>query len=105
MASMVINISLPEELLQDVDQLARLEKRSRSELFREAVRRYLQQAALGWSRADRRAFAELSSSSLDRIWDNAVDAGLWDDWEARRASCQDSQTAVRSCSFPSRSPT
>lgn len=85
MTSKVINISLPEELLEEVDELARWEKRSRSELFREAVRRYLQQATFSWVAADRRAFTELSAAALNRIWDNPVDAQLWDDWEARHA--------------------
>ena len=85
MASKVINISLPEELLQEVDQLAQVEKRTRSELFREAVRRYLQQTSFGWTVPERRAFAELSSTAFLRIWDNPVDAQLWDNWEARHA--------------------
>lgn len=37
----VINISLPERLLHLADQRARAEARTRSDLFREAVRRYL----------------------------------------------------------------
>ena len=85
MGSKVINISLPEELLQEVDQLAQVEKRTRSELFREAVRRYLQQTSFGWTVAERRAFAELSSTAMNRIWDNPVDAQLWDHWEAHHA--------------------
>ncbi|OGF57319.1 MAG: hypothetical protein A2Z21_02185 [Candidatus Fraserbacteria bacterium RBG_16_55_9] len=85
MASKIINISLPEGLLQEVDRLAQLEKRSRSELFREAVRRYLQEASFGWAVTDRRAFAKLSATSLNDIWDNPVDAQLWDNWEERHA--------------------
>jgi metal-responsive CopG/Arc/MetJ family transcriptional regulator len=85
MPSKVINISLPEELLKEVDQLARLEKRTRSELFREAVRRYIQQTSLGWALEDRRAFAALSATALNRIWDNPIDAQLWDNWEAPHA--------------------
>ena len=62
MATKIINISLPAELLKDVDQMARQEKRTRSEFFREAVLRYLREIA------DRRTFSE-----------------LWDDWEEQHA--------------------
>lgn len=37
-----VMISLPGEFLKDVDNLAAIEHRNRSELFREAVRYYLQ---------------------------------------------------------------
>jgi metal-responsive CopG/Arc/MetJ family transcriptional regulator len=37
-----INISIPEELLTKIDEKARLEYRSRSELFKEATVVYLQ---------------------------------------------------------------
>lgn len=85
MSSKIINISLPEELLHEVDQLARQEKRTRSELFREAVRRYLQAASFEWAAADRSAFSRLSTPALNRIWDNPVDARLWDNWERAHA--------------------
>lgn len=42
MCAKVINISLPEELLREVDEFARSEKRTRSELFREAARQYIE---------------------------------------------------------------
>ena len=42
MGAKVINISLPDELLREVDEYARLERRSRSELFREAARQYIE---------------------------------------------------------------
>jgi Arc/MetJ-type ribon-helix-helix transcriptional regulator len=41
MASKMISISLPEEMLPEIDTAARREHRSRSELIREALRRYL----------------------------------------------------------------
>ena len=84
MASKVVNISLPEELLAEVDDLAHREKRSRSELFREAGRRYLEEKeriapAWAWERVDRRSFSALADSALHRIRDNEVDA-VYDDW-------------------------
>ncbi len=85
MASKVVNISLPEELLEEVDQMAQREKRSRSELFREAVRRYIEEKmklALAWERVDRQSFATLADSALRRIWDNEIDA-VYDDWQPK----------------------
>lgn len=85
MAAKVINISLPPELLVEIDQLARQEKRTRSELFREAARRYLEAKgqALSWTASDRRSFAALSDSALRRIWDNDQDA-MYDNWRPKR---------------------
>ncbi|MBI3385331.1 ribbon-helix-helix protein, CopG family [Candidatus Gottesmanbacteria bacterium] len=41
MNGQVINISLPTKLLKLADEVAKTELRSRSELFREAIRSYL----------------------------------------------------------------
>jgi metal-responsive CopG/Arc/MetJ family transcriptional regulator len=41
MDSQIINISIPASLLNLVDKVAQKEARSRSELFREAVRSYV----------------------------------------------------------------
>lgn len=41
MDSQIVNISIPERLLKLVDQVAEKEARSRSELFREAIRSYV----------------------------------------------------------------
>jgi len=41
MASKMISVSVPEDMLPEIDSAARREHRSRSELIREAVRRYL----------------------------------------------------------------
>ena len=41
MASVRINITMPEELLKQIDEAAREEQRSRSEFFRDAARRSL----------------------------------------------------------------
>jgi Arc/MetJ-type ribon-helix-helix transcriptional regulator len=43
MASKMISISIPEEMLPEIDSAAHKEHRSRSELIREALRRYLSQ--------------------------------------------------------------
>lgn len=40
--SKLVTISLLPELLEEVERLAKAEKRTRSELFREAIRRYLE---------------------------------------------------------------
>lgn len=41
MASRVVNMTVPETLLNEADEVARSEGRTRSDLFREAVRRYV----------------------------------------------------------------
>ena len=41
MRSKVINITLPEDLLDEIDQSAQEEKRTRSEYLREAARLYM----------------------------------------------------------------
>lgn len=43
MGSKVINISLPESLLSMIDSVANKESRTRSEFFREAARRYIEE--------------------------------------------------------------
>lgn len=42
MPTTVINISLPNNLLSEADRVAKKEFRTRSDLFREALRRYIQ---------------------------------------------------------------
>lgn len=39
--SRTVTVSLPPELAREVDRVARSERRSRSEMFREALRQYL----------------------------------------------------------------
>jgi len=43
MTSRIINMTVPQELLREVDEVAKAEGRTRSEIFREAVRRYVKQ--------------------------------------------------------------
>lgn len=43
--SIKVLISLPEKFLGEIDQLAEKEQRSRSELIREALRRYMLSAS------------------------------------------------------------
>jgi metal-responsive CopG/Arc/MetJ family transcriptional regulator len=57
MTAKMISVSLPEEMLPEIDNAARREHRSRSELIREALRRYLaaegaQMLPLGDAEAD-----------------------------------------------------
>lgn len=42
MSTTTVNISFKKELLEQIDQLAREESRSRSELIREAARAYME---------------------------------------------------------------
>ena len=41
MQTRTLNIALPKELVKKVDEVARREYRNRSELIREAIRRYM----------------------------------------------------------------
>jgi hypothetical protein len=41
MSSRIVNMTVPEALLKEADEVARAEGRNRSELFREAVRQYV----------------------------------------------------------------
>lgn len=41
--SKILSLSLPPELLREADRVAKKEGRTKSELFREALRRYLQE--------------------------------------------------------------
>lgn len=45
MGSKIVNISLPESLLSLIDAVADRESRTRSEFFREAARRYIEEFA------------------------------------------------------------
>ncbi|MFN3420739.1 MAG: ribbon-helix-helix domain-containing protein [Armatimonadota bacterium] len=87
MAVKIVNISLPEKLLKEIDREARKEGRTRSEFLREIVQHYIEAKRVGitTSRTDleRRMFAESSATSFNRIWDNPVDAEVWDNWEGR----------------------
>jgi metal-responsive CopG/Arc/MetJ family transcriptional regulator len=47
MSSRIVNMTVPEALLKEADEVARAEGRTRSELFREAVRRYVRSGAGG----------------------------------------------------------
>lgn len=38
----VVNISMPEELFKEAERLTREENRTRSELYREAIRQYIE---------------------------------------------------------------
>ncbi|MFN4217696.1 MAG: CopG family ribbon-helix-helix protein [Candidatus Bipolaricaulia bacterium] len=74
MASRIVNMTVPEELLKEVDAVARAEGRTRSELFREAVRRYVQERCTkDASRLLLRLAAlavqgpNISASDLDRV--------------------------------------
>lgn len=61
MNTQMINFSIPKILLQQVDQEAKIESRSRSELLREALRAYLNS-----EEARRRSF-EIMRASARRV--------------------------------------
>ena len=76
MAARIINMTIPEELIKVVDEVAHSEGRTRSEFFREAVRRYVENRRLKkkdasqlLSRLARLAVKgpNLSASELDKL--------------------------------------
>lgn len=77
MAARIINMTIPEELLRKVDEAAKAEGRTRSELFREAVRRrYLEERRAGRKDGSRllsrlRALAvegpDIAAADIDRL--------------------------------------
>lgn len=81
-----ILVSLPKDFLEEVDRTAHLERRSRSELIREAVRRYLHHTGLLEvpRRLDpvvRRAVAiqEAIGRKLKGSWESAAEIRRWRD--------------------------
>ncbi len=68
-----VMISMPDELLHEVDQAAKATHRKRSEFFKELALRYLDRFR------SRREFADLehaASTGLD-FWDNPIDDETW----------------------------
>jgi len=68
MSSKMISVSIPEEMLPEIDNAARKEHRSRSELIREALRRYLS--------ADRSRMLPIDDAQRDEI--EAIERGRAD---------------------------
>ena len=74
--SKLVTISLLPELLEEVERLVKEEKRTRSELFREAIRRYIEEKK--WERIYRygRLKAEewgLAEADVERLIDEERD--------------------------------
>ena len=70
MNTQTINISLPKELLSQIDKQAKMETRSRSELIREAARVYLRRLA-AWNeifRYGRKKGKELGIKSEEDVY-------------------------------------
>ncbi len=63
MASTVINISLPRELLEQIDETAAAEHRTRSDLLREAARRYMSDRR--WRRIQAEVSARARTAGLE----------------------------------------
>ncbi len=68
MSSKMISVSIPEEMLPEIDDAARKEHRCRSELIREALRRYLS--------ADRSRMLPIDDAQRDEI--EAIERGRAD---------------------------
>jgi Arc/MetJ-type ribon-helix-helix transcriptional regulator len=65
MSNKMISVGIPEEMLPEIDNAARRERRNRSELIREAIRRYLS--------SGRGRFIALADAAPDEV--EAADRG------------------------------
>jgi len=70
MKSLAIHITIPEEFLREVDEQAEREHRNRSEILREAIRRYLEEQS-------RKALEEQRLKRLLQALEES--AGSWKD--------------------------
>jgi predicted transcriptional regulator len=75
-----ISITLPPELLEKAQEIARRENRTMSELFREALRRYKSvdlewEALMNWGRIHGKALGIESEEDVER---------MSDEWRAER---------------------
>ena len=79
-------LSLPDDFLAEVDELAAREKRSRSELVREALRRYLHQAdePVRTERGDSDALGALESIQRMRMNVQAGEGPSSEEWIRNR---------------------
>ncbi|OGX12422.1 MAG: hypothetical protein A3I71_02185 [Omnitrophica WOR_2 bacterium RIFCSPLOWO2_02_FULL_63_16] len=59
-----VMISLPDAFLSDVDALAKAERRSRSELVREAIRTYMTTTVIHRTTSDRKAMQQAAKRIL-----------------------------------------
>ena len=79
-----IMVSIPEEMVADLDQAAKEEHRSRSEFIREAVRLYIQvkksHSIPGQTPQAREAIAvqdSLAAADIARDWDGTYEIRKW----------------------------
>jgi len=86
MARAKIMVSIPEEMVADLDQAAKQEHRSRSEFVREAVRLYIRvsksQSIPGQAPQVREAIAvqnALAAADTARDWDGTYEIRKWRD--------------------------
>jgi len=95
-SSQTFTISLPPDLADEVDRVAAAEHRSRSELLREAFRRYVK-SQRRWERifeAGTRSAADAGLNSEEAI-DAAVDEAVRDVRRQRRARRSGGETRPR----------
>ena len=68
-----VMISLPDDLLRDIDTVAKVEHRKRSEFFRGLAVRYLKKLRRSQDFVDLETAA---TTSMD-FWDNEIDDEAW----------------------------
>ena len=72
-----VMVSLPDDLLRDIDRVAKAEHRKRSEFFKELAFRYLQ--FVRRSKLKKREFADMEAAAGTGLefWDNSTDDEIW----------------------------
>ncbi|MFZ5969468.1 MAG: CopG family ribbon-helix-helix protein [Bacillota bacterium] len=85
-----IIISLPNSLLQEVDNIVEIEKRNRSEFIREAMKLYIRERRKIETREKmKRGYREMGAINLALAeWGFHMDTCTLESYEARLAECE-----------------
>ncbi|MBO8169239.1 MAG: ribbon-helix-helix protein, CopG family [Thermoanaerobacteraceae bacterium] len=85
-----IMISLPEKLLEEVDDLASMEKRNRSEFIREAMKLYISERKKKTLREQmKKGYQEMADINLALAMENyEVEREVQDYYENKLAECK-----------------
>ena len=70
-----VNIIIPDQILESLDQVAEAERMSRSRLIQKATKRYLEERRLEQEAAARKKKMEQAAAKMDRL---AEKFGKWD---------------------------
>ena len=85
MSSRIINMTVAEELIREIDEVAKAEGRTRSELFREAARRYVEDRRRPRTKDSSRLLSRLAALAEkgQKITAAEIDSVLYEKGQAR----------------------